>query len=92
MSDKIFCGGGKIRKKDWFELEILLFDKDLKAIGDRWRKVKDSKFPAVKLVINERKTPSEKGQTHYGWIDTYEKKEQPADGAPAKPADDEPPF
>lgn len=83
-TDKIYCGVGKLKDSKYGDrLELTLWEKDIAAINARWESVRSGKFPAVKLVIQQRKEPSEKGYTHYGVIDTWEPKprsdEQPGE-------------
>lgn len=84
MADKIYCGVGKLKDSKYGDrLELTLWEKDIAAINARLEAVRAGKFPAVKLVIQQRKEPSEKGYTHYGIIDTWEPKprvdEQPVE-------------
>jgi hypothetical protein len=73
MSDKRYCGSGKLKETKYGEIiELLLFTRDIDEILKRQDEVKDSKYSAVKLVIRRRKEMSDKGQTHYGEIDTWE--------------------
>lgn len=82
-TDKIYCGTGKLKEGKFGDrLELTLWEKDVAAINARWDAVRSGKFAAVKLVIQQRKEPSEKGYTHYGVIDTWE----------PKPRADEQPF
>ena len=78
MSDKaakLYCGTGKLVKgyKDGpDEIELLLFPRDIEAIEKRFREIENNKFNAVRIRIRQRKEPSPKGHTHYGFIDTWE--------------------
>ena len=77
--EHIYCGTGKLKtvkgnNGEYEYLELLLFDKDVAGINDRFAAEKDSSFAAVKVAIKQRRTPSDKGATHYGEIDTWEPK------------------
>ena len=92
MSDqgqKIYCGNGRVIKTQYGELMKLSFTaEDLQKMQENlsngW----------INVVVKERRTPSEKGTTHYLEVDTW--KPEPRDGdsapapkasAPAKPAE-----
>lgn len=83
-TDKIYCGTGKLREGKFGDrLELTLWEKDIQAINARWEAVRSGNYAAVKLVIQQRKQPSEKGFTHYGVIDTWEPKAK-ADAEPGE--------
>ena len=71
------------------EADILLFPDDLKAIGDKWREIKDQPKAAIRLKAWPKKEPKS-DWTHYVFID--EPREQSDAEAAANVGSDNMPF
>ena len=92
MADKVYCGNGKMIKTQYGDMmKISLHPEDIEKIVERSKETKD-RGGWVNLALKERREPSEKGNTHYLEIDTWEPNQDggnPAKKATAKPTKDE---
>ncbi|MDH3324378.1 MAG: hypothetical protein OEL89_01955 [Candidatus Peregrinibacteria bacterium] len=78
--ERIFCGNGKVIKTQFGELTKLSFSaEDLEKmqanLENGW----------INVVVKERRTPSEKGTTHYCEVDKWKPDPNRASGGGAAP-------
>ena len=76
--DKVYIGVGKEYEFDngGKKITMMFFEEDLKKLNDNFVD------GCVKIDINRRKEPSDKGMTHYSTLNTFK---------PNKPATEHPP-
>jgi len=80
MTDKIYCGNGRVLTTKFGQmLKLSLTSEDVQALMDNI----DNGW--VNIKVCKRKEPSEKGTTHYLEIDTW-KPEKKADAKPEEKA------
>jgi hypothetical protein len=87
---KIYCGTGKI--KDWDKgppsIDFAFSEKDIETLREHL----DNGW--VRIRISQRKSPSDKGQTHYATVNTWKPERREDDPPPpskerkAEPTDD----
>lgn len=77
MKEKVYLNGLSIKEKNFSNGSSLLnvWIKKEELIEELNKYEKNG---SVNICISKRKKPSEKGVTHYSYIDEYEPKEKPA--------------
>ena len=79
MSEKIYVGSGKVIETKYGDLmKVSLSKDDINTIAS-WMKENNESW--VNLNVSERRSPSDKGQTHSVTIDTWKPDSKKAGGA-----------
>ena len=69
MTDKIYCGNGRIITTKFGEVPKISFSKD--DINKMVQYMKDNKLDWINVEMKEKKNKEEKKPTHYIQVDTW---------------------
>jgi hypothetical protein len=90
MSEKIYCGNGKVVNTQFGELTKLSFSKD--DINKMVQYMKDNSTDWINLVLKEKQNKQEGKPTHYLEVDTWKPSPQANTAKATASTSDDLPF